>query len=75
MMKRLARVDRMRCDARSPPIPLGETAAFPLEPTHSCVRAASAGQGRPGGRLEEVTLRVRDTARKIAKKFNRSRSL
>ena len=31
------------------PIPLGGTrAAFPPEPTHSCVRAGSAGQGRPG---------------------------
>jgi hypothetical protein len=31
------------------PIPPGETQAeFPPEPTHSCVRAASGGQGRPG---------------------------
>jgi hypothetical protein len=40
----------LRGPACSPcPIPPGETQAeFPPEPTHSCVRAASGGQGRPG---------------------------
>ena len=40
------------------PIPRGETrAAFPAEPTRLRVRAGSAGQGRPLGRLEEVALK------------------
>ena len=38
-------------------IPCGGTrAAFPAEPTLLCVRAGNAGQCRPVGRLEEVTL-------------------
>jgi len=39
------------------PIPRGGTrAAFPAEPTLLRVRAGSAGQCRPVGRLEEVAL-------------------
>ena len=48
------------CDGLLTPlsIPRGGTrAAFPAEPTRLRVRAGSARQGRPVGRLEEVALR------------------
>lgn len=55
------------------PLPIspgGTTAAFPPEPTRIRVRADSAGQGRPVGRLEEVALTgAQAEARELGCKF------
>jgi hypothetical protein len=61
------------CDVPSAPLPIppGETpAAFPPEPTRLRVRAASDGQGRLLGRLEEAALMgAWDGARQLRLQF------